>query len=117
MTLKKTLHCLEKQLMHYRLQDFEERLSPDFREFGTSGTVYDKASILQLVTEQGIANIPFEISNFHVASLSDTTAHVTYETTSLIDGTISLRSSIWRYERDRWQLYFHQGTRTFTEGE
>lgn len=107
MTLKKTLHCLEKQLMHYRLQDFEERLSPDFREFGTSGTVYDKASILQLVTEQGIANIPFEISNFHVA----------YETTSLIDGTISLRSSIWRYELDRWQLYFHQGTRTFTEGE
>lgn len=33
---------LEKQLMHYRKADFENILADNYREFGSSGTMYDK---------------------------------------------------------------------------
>ena len=40
--LETTLLNLEKQLMYYRLHDFETFLTEDFIEFGTSGEIYDK---------------------------------------------------------------------------
>ena len=104
--------ALEKQLMHYRVKDFETVLSEDFREFGTSGRVYDKTKQLSFVNAKGIADIPFIITNFHAELLSENIAHVTYQTESKSDGSKSLRSSIWRYENAQWCLYFHQGTRT-----
>lgn len=110
--LETTILNLEKQLMYYRLHDFETILSEDFIEFGTSGKVYDKTSQLSFVNEKGLTEIPFIITNFCVNLLSENIAHVTYQTESIVDGFKSLRSSIWRYENTRWYLYFHQGTRT-----
>lgn len=110
--LETTLLTLEKQLMYYRLHDFETILSEDFIEFGTSGKVYDKTSQLSFVNEKGLAEIQFIITNFCVNLLSENIAHVTYQTESIADNSKSLRSSIWRYKNTHWSLYFHQGTRT-----
>lgn len=110
--LKTTLLNLEKQLMYYRLHDFETILSEDFIEFGNSGKVYDKTSQLSFVNEKGLTEIPFIITNFYVNLLSENIAHITYQTESIVEGSKTLRSSIWRYENTRWYLYFHQGTRT-----
>lgn len=38
---------LEKQLMHYRKEDFEKLLANDYIEYGSSGKKYDKS--LQLI--------------------------------------------------------------------
>ena len=110
--IETTLLILEKQLMYYRLYDFETILSEDFIEFGTSGKVYDKKSILSLANEKGLTEIQFIITDFCVNLLSKNIAHVTYQTESIADSSKSLRSSIWRYENTHWSLYFHQGTRT-----
>ncbi|MGG3623131.1 DUF4440 domain-containing protein [Bacillus gobiensis] len=110
--LEVTLLSLEKQLMHYRIKDFKTILSEDFREFGTSGKVYDKTKQLSFVNDEGIAGIPFIITNFNAKLLSQNIAHVTYQTESKSNGSKSLRSSIWRYENKQWCLYFHQGTPT-----
>lgn len=110
--LETTLLNLEKQLMYYRLNDFETILSEDFIEFGTSGEVYDKTSQLSFINEKGFTEIPFIITDFCVNLLAKNIAHVTYQIESKVGGSKSLRSSIWRYENSRWYLYFHQGTRT-----
>ena len=110
--LETILLTLEKQLMHYGISDFKTILSEDFREFGTSGKVYDKTRQLSFVNEEGVTEIPFIITNFHVKLLATNIAHVTYHTESIVDGVKSLRSSIWRHENTQWCLYFHQGTRT-----
>jgi hypothetical protein len=110
--LEAMLLTLEKQLMYYRIKDFKTILSEDFREFGTSGKVYDKTIHLNFVNDEGIAEIPFIITNFHVELLSQNIAYVTYQTESKSDGSKSLRSSIWRDENTQWFLYFHQGTQT-----
>ncbi|MBS4207550.1 DUF4440 domain-containing protein [Bacillus sp. FJAT-50079] len=110
--LEATLLTLEKQLMHARLKDYKTILSEEFCEFGTSGKVYDKNAQLSLIDDEGKVENPYIITSFHVKSLSQHSAHVTYHTESKSNGSKSLRSSIWRYEHTRWYLYFHQGTRS-----
>lgn len=110
--LTELLYEYETKLMHYRLEDFKALLADDFIEFGTSGNKYDKAIFLEQVSEPGIDEIPFTVSDFKVQQLAENVAHVTFKTESKEDGKKSLRSSIWRYDQLHWKLYFHQGTRT-----
>lgn len=111
--LEQTLLALELRLMHYRKADFEKILAEDFTEFGTSGTVYDRASMLDsFVGDAGVPEPPFDVRDFHVRELAPGLAHATYVTEARSDGAKSLRSSLWRHGGSGWQLYFHQGTRT-----
>ena len=58
---------LEKQLMDYRKADFENILADNYREFGSSGTMYDKLIQLNsLENEGGFQNIPFVVSDFAI---------------------------------------------------
>lgn len=105
---------LEKTLMHGRLDDFKESLSNDFVEFGTSGRMYNKEMQLNLVDTKGSAACPFIIKNFSVQQLAPTIVHITYQTETIDNGSKSNRSSIWKYEHEKWRLYFHQGTPTIS---
>jgi hypothetical protein len=93
-------------------------LADDFVEFGSSGTVYDKASILVALQEERAegAQIELRTSDWNVRALSDDTALLTYrvERRAAPDGgwSASLRSSIWRRTGSRWRMTFHQGTTT-----
>lgn len=88
--------------------------APDFREFGSSGRIFTREAILTLLkTETDFT--PPEILHFEARELAPTLALATYRTerpaTATQPVSSSLRSSLWTYQEERWQLLFHQGTR------
>ena len=80
-------------------------LADDFTEFGSSGRVYDKPAIIELLRNEPVDQ-KVTVENFVVRDLSPTVALVTY-----LSSKSTLRSSIWRLSDSRWQMIFHQGTR------
>jgi hypothetical protein len=89
-------------------QELEELIVEDFVEFGSSGAVYDRATVVSaLVLEQPVA---WAISDFKVKLLSPDVALVTYVATMAGRGS-SLRCSIWKRSDGRWRMAFHQGTK------
>ncbi len=118
MTLTAHLLTLERQLLTPQIRTDPAALSTllttDFREFGASGRIFTRASILTLLqTETGYT--PPEITHFEARELTPTLALVTYQTTRLNASgqptPTSIRSSLWTLRDGRWQLLFHQGTR------
>lgn len=90
-------------------------LADDFREFGRSGKVWTKATILPELAGDSIADA-FHISDFKVQRLSDSIALVTYLAHRTFENEpdmLTNRSSIWRRDMDNdWRMVFHQGTPT-----
>jgi hypothetical protein len=117
-----TLRHLEERLLTPEVRGSREAanalLADDFVEFGSSGTVYDKASILAALQEEHAEGLPIErrTSSWNVRPLSGDAALVTYrvERREAPDGswTASLRSSIWIRTGSEWRMMFHQGTAT-----
>jgi hypothetical protein len=92
-----------------------ELLSDDFIEFGSSGNVYDKTTVIEsLKNEQTDLNITTK--DFKLKTLSDEIIQLTYRTVKTDPLTnaplASLRSSIWKLENNKWRMIFHQGTKT-----
>jgi hypothetical protein len=83
-----------------------ELLSEDFREFGASGRVWDRATILETLSAE--PPYPITSENFECQRLSSDLALLTYIAANPARKT--LRSSLWRLEGDRWRVLFHQGT-------
>jgi hypothetical protein len=87
-------------------------IADDFVEFGTSGKVWSKAEIISAMSQWE----PTEriIEDFAVRELSASLCLVTYKVVRLTKdeqgSPFSLRSSIWQYADERWQIIFHQGT-------
>lgn len=82
-------------------------LADDFIEFGSSGKVYDKSAIIELLRTETVApDQKIAVENFVVRALSPNVALVTY-----LASKRALRSSIWRLSDSRWEMIFHQGTR------
>jgi hypothetical protein len=75
-------------------------LSEDFREFGASGRVWNRASIIAELS----AETPHQIisENFECQRLSSELALLTYVCRNPTRRT--LRSSLWRLEGDSWNL-------------
>jgi hypothetical protein len=91
-------------------------IGDDFLEFGSSGSVYDKAAILAGLEEErddGIA-VERQTSHWIIRELGPDTALITYRVRrrEVPDGSweASLRSSIWRRAGASWEMVFHQGT-------
>lgn len=90
-------------------------LADEFVEFGSSGRVYNKTSIIEALAEETTAEaalIP-EVHHFAAQSLAPDVVLVTYRSSRRTDGTArrtTLRSSIWKLIDGRWQMTFHQGT-------
>lgn len=89
-------------------------LSDDFREFGASGRVFDKVTILDLLDGEP-GDDSYQVEDLAVTPLGPDEVLVTYRIPPrLVAGaqrSASLRSSFWRMENGVWQLLFHQGTR------
>lgn len=90
-------------------------LAENFLEFGSSGRIWTRNSIIELLSQE-TAFVPPAIEDFRCAFLSQEVALVTYRTvrTDPDSGEVlaSLRSSIWTNESGSWRMRFHQGTRT-----
>jgi hypothetical protein len=81
-------------------------LSDEFTEFGSSGRVYDKSAIIELLRTDAAPDQKIVVENFVVRELSPNVALVTY-----LSSKRTLRSSIWRLSDSRCQMVFHQGTK------
>lgn len=110
------LLALEKEMLLPKVRGSAQRLgeilSPEFIEFGSSGTVY--------CYRQGDTfgsfppHIHVEIVDFHIKALCGSCVLATYVCikTNMSDGlkSRSLRSSVWQQIQGVWKVVFHQGT-------
>ena len=92
-----------------------EMLAEDFLEFGSSGRVWTRKTIIDLLAREK-RFVPPAIVDFDCRLLSREVALVTYRTVRTDAETgehlESLRSSLWTRETGVWRMRFHQGTRT-----
>lgn len=88
-------------------------LADDFMEFGSSGTIYTKATIMELLKGETVESRVI-VENFQSHQLGPGVVLVTYIASKPVevDGKTLrvLRSSIWQFRQNRWQMVFHQGT-------
>jgi len=113
------LRRLEESLLDAAVRRDGDRLrqllAEDFLEFGSSGRVWTRKTIIELLVTE-INFFPPAIEEFQCTFLSEHVALVTYRTvrTDSKSGErlASLRSSIWTHRDSEWRMRFHQGTRT-----
>ncbi len=103
----------ELRLQRRDVRDAAELLDPEFREFGASGRVWDRASILDMMA--GDDGAPPVMDDIAATRLSDDVILLTYRTRE--PGRTALRSSVWRRSvGGPWRIVFHQGTVQPAEG-
>lgn len=117
MSVADKLRALEERLLQ---TDFRRNrkavsrlLAKDFREFGSSGRVWNKQEIPDLLETE--LSFHAAIHDFQAIELVSGVFLVTYTAVVNRTGaktTASLRTSIWIMRNGRWQMIFHQGTRT-----
>jgi hypothetical protein len=87
-------------------------LAEDFEEFGSSGRVWSREQILELLATETYE--PPTMEDFKCDLIAEGVALVTYRTVRTdVDSGISsaaLRSSIWVKQSGEWRVRFHQGT-------
>ncbi|MEV3933147.1 nuclear transport factor 2 family protein [Streptomyces sp. NPDC049944] len=84
-------------------------LHPDFREIGTSGRLWERDTIIAMLTDPDAPHpAPLTASRMRGDQLTADLVHLTFDTES--KGLRSHRSSLWRLTGNRWLLYFHQAT-------
>jgi hypothetical protein len=81
-------------------------LADDSVEFGSSGTVYNKRSIIAALLREEPDGDPRTMRDFAARPLAVDVVLVTYR----IVKSRTLRSSIWCAPDGRWQMVSHQGT-------
>ena len=114
--LMETIRELELQLLDPKVRMSRALasalLADDFVEFGSSGRVYDKVSVLDALAID--ASVAPAVRDFAVKALGPGVYLATYCTvrhaSSGEDMRQALRSSIWRQTGAHWQLVFNQGT-------
>ena len=114
--LEEQIRALEERLLTPEVRRSREELTKlladDFLELGSSGRTFDREAIITLLRDES----PLECSrhDFSVKQLSDDVVLVTYaaRAVQLQEIKTSIRSSVWVYRQNRWQLTFHQGTKT-----
>jgi hypothetical protein len=113
--LKEIIYKLETDLLKPEIRSSIEKLgdllADDFIEYGSSGLIYDKDTILKRLPKE----IPpsYFLYDFEIFVLSGNIIQTRFKTDKInLDNTktVSLRNSLWRKNGDIWQIFFHQGT-------
>lgn len=107
---KQLIYELEISLLdsttRHSISYLKQHIAEEFIEYGSSGLIYTKDIVLDRLPQETPQT--YLIENFSILELSNETVLATYRLTR---ATIhSLRSSIWQYKDNRWQMIFHQGT-------
>jgi hypothetical protein len=117
MRIEDHLKSLEENLVNPAIRRDPTLVAPhladDFIEFGASGRVFDKASILEDLKNEAPRPASL-LTDFAIRELSPTIILATYRATRFnANGEPiihSRRSSIWTHVNGQWQISFHQGT-------
>ena len=90
-------------------------LADDFVEFGTSGGVYDKETVMEALANAR-ASLKYSAYDFSFVDLAWDVIQVRFRTTTSDPDakteTYGLRTSIWKMSGGKWRMIFHQGTKT-----
>jgi hypothetical protein len=104
-------------------EDFLRETTEDFWEVGASGTVYDRATVLDVLKERwGTSDVDeadvngWTTTDHRVQSIADDTFLFTYVLHG--QGRTTRRTTIWQRSPDQlWRAAFHQGTVVQTPAE
>ncbi|SCW90226.1 hypothetical protein SAMN02927900_06398 [Rhizobium mongolense subsp. loessense] len=93
----------------------EELLSEDFVEIGSSGAIYRRNEIIDLLMREYDNADPGELLayDYSLTIISSDAVLLTYRTRRTRQDGFErhvLRSSIWKHSEIGWQMLFHQGT-------
>lgn len=84
---------------------WENILSDDFIEFGSSGVLYTKKDVL---SSKSLNSSEIRIEDLNCRMISEHAFLVTYM--AFKDGKKTFRSSLWRLEAKEPKLFFHQSS-------
>jgi len=88
-------------------------LDPDFREFGSSGGVYDRRQTISALQSEPDLGHDLEMSDRAATAVAENVVLLTYLAMKRdrqgVEVSRSLRSSLWRRINGRWMILFHQG--------
>jgi hypothetical protein len=103
---------LHRREIRNSAESVSELLADEFIEFGSSGRIFNKSSIIESLKKDK-SDEPILVDNFNAHELAPAVVLVTYIANAAGQvATCTLRSSIWKLIAGRWQMVFHQGTRT-----
>lgn len=108
------LKNLEKKLLTFQTRDssdyLSEILSEEFIEFGSSGKTYNKKEIIKSLQNENTPRM--SLTSFKRIQLCKEYYLVTYKAVKEDENEkiYSNRSSIWKKEKEKYQIIFHQGT-------
>ena len=87
-------------------------LADNFYEIAATGRCFGKADVLERLPTETPPVITQQ--DFECRVLADGLAQLTYRATiqrpESDSPSYSVRSSIWRFDAEKWQMVFHQGT-------
>ena len=117
-SIEAQLRALEEELLQPAVRKSASRLdallADDFIEFGSSGRVFGKHDIIDALRSE--SPVRRSLTDFRALPLGPRVVLTTYRATSNgasgEEPVHSLRSSVWRLLDGRWQVVFHQGTRS-----
>ena len=107
---------LHRKQIRNRVEAVSALLANSFIEFGSSGTVWNKSSIVDSMRTDELGQ-HITVEDFAARELAPDVVLVTYISKKVAQDqleTSSLRSSIWKRLDGKWQMIFHQGTMTST---
>ena len=115
-TIKQQLIALEQLLVQpatrLSAELLNRYLADDFYEIGASGRCFGKADVLERLPTEKPPVITQQ--DFNCRLLAVGLAQLTYRATIQRQGedtvAYSIRSSIYRFNGENWQMTFHQGT-------
>ena len=87
-------------------------LADGFIEFGSSGKIWDKSSIVENMRKEEPPG-QIIVEDFVARELTLDVVLVTYISRRSTANQFTLRSSIWKNLATKWQMVFHQGTPSF----
>lgn len=111
---KAVVEALERRLLNPRIRssekDLDELIADDFVEFGRSGRVWAKSTIIKSLSQA--PSVEIEIDSVQCRHICDRAILITYRSKRVGEdqSADTLRSSIWQRRGDVWQIIFHQGT-------
>jgi hypothetical protein len=117
MQIEDHLRSLEEHLLNPAIRRDSEAvaalLADDFLEFGGSGRIFDKASILEDLKNEPPRPTSL-LTDFKTREVAPDVILATYKATRRNAAgepvSQSWRSSIWTHVNGQWQITFHQGT-------
>lgn len=93
----------------------ERMLAPDFVEFGSSGLVYSRREVIDVLLSDPRLSEPLRIDAVVKRALSPNVVLLTYVAIGETTGRRVNRSSIWVRDDESWRMAFHQGTPALVE--